>query len=140
MSNIGSKQQTRKVIFQYADVANRFKQDQQAKVEANIKVNASVLSKIPHALENTTNVDQTQIQNIWNDDDLICRQQESDPTEDARSAEFDGNNQTSVTELMAPEAQRERFMTQDPSEMSLGMPHKEQNMSDKSLERCDNKD
>ena len=69
-------------------------------------------------------------------------------SEEAKSAEFDCN-QTSVTELMAAAAQQDPYkneiLTAEHSELSLGVPQPPSKkptecLSNKSLERCDNKD
>ena len=93
--------------MRFADIALQFRKDQQAKIDANSKVNASLLSKIPHELDNTAAVDQTQFQNILSDEIVLLgdpanQNKDLDDEGPQSTVNFDGN-QTSVTELPLPD-------------------------------------
>ena len=72
-----SGKQNRKVIIHYSQVAQQFRKEQQMRNEANAKVNASLLSRIPHAQDATDNmhgdVNETSISHLFNDEDLHCK-------------------------------------------------------------------
>ena len=79
----------------------------QARIDANSKINASMLSKIPHAAEAPG--DATQFQNILSDEDLLYTENERNEADEHGIKPMEANeitslgqidmNQTSVTEI-----------------------------------------